>query len=676
VYAGTLYSKLQRPDGGVGLRVLGAVAAAAALVVGLAGCRHAGNPPTSAPTSAWNRILDQVHPDGSVDMATALNAFALAVAPLPGVTPPPGAAADVRSGTLAVSWVYQHWAQLSQAQQQAVDAAVSVDAWLAPGQGGGAQAPEVVVATCRGAVTDSAGAEGYRPEVDRLVAELGDRLGRHLRLPLYLTVNTTTPPGAASEAWAYAMTCTPTAGPDDGHPVCWLHLNPQFGSATPTGRTAILAHELGHCFEYDLIGTDTYQMPAWLREGLATFWMEPFTSDEPSLIAHWDRYLTSPETSLYARTYDAVGMYAHMQEAGLSPWQLGDQLMLGWQRAFAQGQSEAASDDAAFAPVANNVQFLQTWASGFAMGRRPGPAWTITEWPGLARVTDRYTPEQLAVGNGFQRDLPIAAAADLLVRLDLQADVVQITTTAGTRGLLGPDGSGDRTLADMNGQPLCAVGTCTCPAGTASAGVTLPALGHGPAYLEASGGTGAGSVRVVGETVAQACAQPPSSCLVGTWRSTSMTGRVPAVDMNEQGGAGVGLRIGADGAAQATFTGMSPVTFTASSGGVGSAGRLIFAGTGTVQFTLPAGSASGYLPTGHSDLSQVTISLALTKPTAVTVYDHKAVTATSANDPLGNGAAQPPLFGGGTFTCSATTFTLTNALPDGSATTTWTFERQ
>src|SRR5215469_11045329 len=42
------------------------------------------------PGSAWDGVLSQVQPDGTVSLATALAAFVLSVGPLPGVATPPG----------------------------------------------------------------------------------------------------------------------------------------------------------------------------------------------------------------------------------------------------------------------------------------------------------------------------------------------------------------------------------------------------------------------------------------------------------------------------------------------------------------------------------------------------------------------------------------------------------
>src|SRR5438445_8523960 len=88
------------------------VACVVAGLIGASGCsgkataQPASTTSTSAASeSAWQRILDQTQPDGSVGLPTALAAFALAVGPIPGAAAPSGPAQVIPSGTLAVNWV-------------------------------------------------------------------------------------------------------------------------------------------------------------------------------------------------------------------------------------------------------------------------------------------------------------------------------------------------------------------------------------------------------------------------------------------------------------------------------------------------------------------------------------------------------------------------------------------
>lgn len=69
------------------------------------------------PTTAWEKTLARIRPDGSMDLDTALVAFSLAIAPLPGVALPPEDPGLITDGTEAVRWLRSHWNELTDAQQ-------------------------------------------------------------------------------------------------------------------------------------------------------------------------------------------------------------------------------------------------------------------------------------------------------------------------------------------------------------------------------------------------------------------------------------------------------------------------------------------------------------------------------------------------------------------------------
>ena len=102
--------------------ISGAIAAIAAALAlfGATACSTSkdGAAPAKSPTTTtkpgvptvWQQTLGQVKPDGTVDVSSALTAFAMAIAPVPGVTVPAGPRGDIASGTIAVRWVFAHWA--------------------------------------------------------------------------------------------------------------------------------------------------------------------------------------------------------------------------------------------------------------------------------------------------------------------------------------------------------------------------------------------------------------------------------------------------------------------------------------------------------------------------------------------------------------------------------------
>jgi hypothetical protein len=226
------------------------VACVVAGLVGASGCSGKGTGQAASATntstaseSAWQRTLDQIKPDGSVELSTALAAFALAVGPIPGAAPLSGSAQVIPSGTLAVNWVLAKWGQLTADQQRAVLTDLGSGPGTAPaavhipptGHGAG-QGPAKVNAVAAGysgsgsgasqpvdaglvaaaptpspgpnpdtpcLTTDSAGAAPYRAQLAGITTDISAHLGRPLTLAVHFAVNNTQLQGT-SRMYTYA----------------------------------------------------------------------------------------------------------------------------------------------------------------------------------------------------------------------------------------------------------------------------------------------------------------------------------------------------------------------------------------------------------------------------------------------------------------------------------------
>ena len=93
--------------------------------------------------SAWDALLARVAARGGrADASTAVQAFSLAVAPLPGVRVPKGPKGSIPEGTLAISWVLANYGRLTPGVRQAFDKAVRARFGLSrdvPAAGGAAR---------------------------------------------------------------------------------------------------------------------------------------------------------------------------------------------------------------------------------------------------------------------------------------------------------------------------------------------------------------------------------------------------------------------------------------------------------------------------------------------------------------------------------------------------------
>ncbi|MGH8916591.1 MAG: hypothetical protein ACRDZM_19010, partial [Acidimicrobiia bacterium] len=96
---------------------------AAILMVGSCGGNAAPEGPVPgdvADVTAWDRVLDGMTDESVVPLDTALQAFALAIGPLPGVEAPEGQRKPIPSGSGAVRWLLGRWDELTAEQQGTV----------------------------------------------------------------------------------------------------------------------------------------------------------------------------------------------------------------------------------------------------------------------------------------------------------------------------------------------------------------------------------------------------------------------------------------------------------------------------------------------------------------------------------------------------------------------------
>jgi len=647
----------------------------ALVLLGTASCRGSSTPetePTSPPPppqSAYDMVLDRVKPDGTVDTATALAAFSLAIAPLPGVTMPPGPRMLIESGTAAVTWTLAHWDDLSADQQRAVVAALKGPP--------GTNRPAVYRASgsrvdpdlpCQTA--DSPDAAPLRPALDTAIRDIATHLGRRLTIPVYLSMNKAQQEDldTGEPTRMYTYPCEKTSVNNVGKPDgCTIHVNPlaMSGEYTDHDRVAFLAHEAMHCYLDDKFGAAYGVVPPWLQEGIPIWVQTALAGGDTRATYYWHKYLKLDKASLFRRTYDAVGFYAQLANSGVDVWKRIDPMTA----AYLKGGNAAA-----WKASGAGDAFLRTWASGHARGARPGSDWDITGY-GIPNV--RPSAEHFdALPNGASVNAAAPVAGVDLIYLVLPLDsVVTITGDAAARGLLGL-ADGDHPLAEMLGRSFCTrPGGCTCPQSSPGAGATLPAIAPGEALLAVTGGLKAAKVTIAIADPADHCARPAKHCVVGTWtlKNADIRYTDPDVGMRERGGAGFLMRIDADGTAFLDFNKMAPVVFTATGPGV--SGDIRYGGTATYRLRLPAGDAAkgkiGYI---DGDLSKIVATARITKPFTAVVFDHVPIAELAAGA-QGLSFDGQPLANDHLFECSSTTLVLTMP-PGGKLVASWTFTRK
>lgn len=428
-----------------------AAAVVVVLVLLLLGVSRLGSAsPSASPStlSPYAQLFSQVRPDGTVSEETALEAFALAIAPLPGVTPPAGAAptpAEQADGTFAIDWIQPYLGDLTDAQRAAVDAAEAPPPNAAPViSPGGSQ-------TSRGIVL--AGSSAAQPFIDGVSGALSDitiKLKRTLQLPVSVSLNATQVTPNLADTYANLSLLGSARS-------CSIYVNPSLVSLNDQADwNSMMAHELFHCFQFDWYDKHGGQQhpPEWIKEGQAE-WVGETVAGPSNLGRDWfGTYLTSMETPLWQRTYDALGFYQHLSEEGVDPWTHMDAML-----------ATSSNGDAYKAAGATNDTFLDTWASGEFRDSSLGTAWYAQ---GPWTLTAREDPHPGAVNAGQTDDVATKQVINQDLVITSTADIVEIRMQGHVRIRTDPDVVNETATTQLW---LCTRdGGCTCPPGQHYAG--------------------------------------------------------------------------------------------------------------------------------------------------------------------------------------------------------------
>ena len=244
----------------------------------------------------WDALLARVAARGGrPDAATALQAFSLAVAPLPGVRAPKGPRGSIPEGTLATSWVLANYGRLTPGARRAVDRVLRRAFGLSGGAGAAGAQLEAVKA--------------------QAIAFVSQRAGVELTLPV--TIVRGYPSSARGAA---ALGVDASGSYRSTKPAARCIISVRRGGASKT----VIAHEVFHCLQIQLTGSASGLQSldgdrAWLGEGSASYAGCLFSQDGAAPYRKaYAGYLEQPLTPLGRRTYDAVGFFAHLDHSGAS----------------------------------------------------------------------------------------------------------------------------------------------------------------------------------------------------------------------------------------------------------------------------------------------------------------------------------------------------------------------
>jgi len=455
--------------------------------------------PVDISSTPWAGELQNLQPDGTRSLDSALRLFAIAFGPLPGVQAPTDQT-GVRSGDVAIAAIMAHQTELTPAQNAAVQAylapspdAVNIDIDPVPPKalkGGSAAARAAVVGSGSARTPVAFTADAPSAEQKLLIEQLGDltraeiaaHIGFDIPGKIKLSIGGTDKDGD----FGFAL---PTNNAT--YTGCQVSLLEPAVNGEANSLTNTMAHEMFHCFEFYMIHPpgDFDRYGDWLMEGAAEWVGADLAGADSTDTGWWNKYLATPNVSVFQHTYDEIGFFSHLEEVGIDPW-------VNFPAMFAVPGNPADFK----ATGADSAAFLESWGSSYFRQPSYGRAWDA-EGPGIPSGSNLGANLlALDVGNGASVPFSAPAYGSSTYVVESSADVTSFSVQGYARLA---DGAVDS--AELDGAEFCTKdGGCdTCPDGEPIP-EAMPGLAS-PAVLGVSGGPTATSGSVSGMSLDDAC---------------------------------------------------------------------------------------------------------------------------------------------------------------------------
>jgi len=488
----------------------------------------AARPSALTGETAFDQVIAMLGPDGEVSSEMALQAFALAIAPIPGVTPPSGSNPSPNADA-ALEWILGTWDELSSAQRTAVQTALDAlpDPFIDDATSADISGASVSLAAwhqqtgaaewnCISSRDDPASYTGLSAAVVpywKMAADASAAITRHLRRATVSELGVCLVSGAEM-AGRVLTSVFDAQGERLGIPQhCVIYVNLD-ADIDPGDLGYIMAGGTFGCFKPTADPNEPLKeyygrvIAPWVRGGssawvAATIAEELFGGPGDGAGKPWSEYLTEPGESLFRRVDSAIGFMAQVDQDQPSAWDVIDRMLL-------------AADPLAALYVATGTRqsFIRRWAAGYFRDASRGPDWDILG-PGIP--TDTAEAGSIEVANGETQGMAAPAFAVSIADLSTSAD---ITTFASTH-LRIHDGVQD--LPYVPSQAYCTreggPDACACPTGTPGAGrPSLPAL-NAEAKLAVTGWEFGATAEIRGISLEEYCGPPTGDG--ATWHLNS-----------------------------------------------------------------------------------------------------------------------------------------------------------
>ncbi len=505
-------------------------------------------PPSDTAVGGWEGLLI-ADDDGVVTMESALDAFVVAIGPLPGVERPEIGELEAGSGTAAVRAVLSHWDELTTEQRAAVTGYLTGDSQSAAGLG------PVLAKASLVALAAEPDEQQLVVIIDQLAARIAQDLGRQLSVPIELRIAPELVNGDAAAFVAATDASGGLFGPISKCSIVITKAGLEQASEITNGvpsddLSSLLAHEVFHCFEaaFSKNLSEAYARPGWVVEGLAEWVGASYANS--ALLTAWQQWLETPSLSLFKRAYSAIGFWAHLQEHGAPVWQVIDPVLTA-----SNGGSLPAYE---LAIASSGPDVLQTWGPGAYRDPTKAPNWD-QDGPGILDMGAEPTKAVPLLANDQSWSVEIGKLEANIWDTDIQAQVATLVSTGPAMMLLADD----TELSFPGTEVLCTIpGGCTCPSGSPGAAAAFRVVSPGPAHIGLAGHLDGTTLTANGWSLEDFCeeyvpAGMLDACLVGEWTSI----RFSAADYLVEPGTGVGvsLVVGGPGVGYIDFSEHEPV---------------------------------------------------------------------------------------------------------------------
>lgn len=423
----------------------------------LSGCGNEDALPTTSTTAAPHETAEALDSNGQIDqiLAAATNpkdgalaAFAAVMGPVPGhedQAPVVPLKDEWVLGDRVIKLVLEHLSELTVDELEAVRDTVEGREVSGGSHGRSAQAPRI----------PAVDVDRLQSWADEYATVLGAAFGH--RLSSGVTVRAVR--AEIGDAWAAT---TPTRNllnrdADDETvlgPTCLIQIGPRLADADDSVLRSSMAHEVFHCIQDEVFG-DSRLTPEWFHEGVAAWVGLAYGADVPFFANWWRTYLRSADWSLDSASYDALGMFATLQRAGLDV------------AAFVTA-AFAGADPSAQALLAK-LDAMVTDPAVAQLGPSPsrrvewGPRWDVSG-VGLGGTDARREPTPVVVGRAST--ITPATNGNSVQRVSFEQQGAVVITVEGTAYGAWRWGDASEDLSGPVNSRYCGNEPCLCPDGT------------------------------------------------------------------------------------------------------------------------------------------------------------------------------------------------------------------